>query len=283
MSKIESFQKEISLCLLESVDAKSFAVKAFRIYLEAHPKASFAELARSMGFSSRSFVRQLSLGIRVPNSSNHHQIAKGLKMSLEAGEFFALLIEKQRVGGSLTLDKKMASSELKLRRSLDKNIQRIRKTDPVPFERWPYVYASLGSVKVGRSFKDIIHMSGQDPKVTSDILDFLVQKNLITWDDTMQKYFPKTEMIDIGELGNSRILKSLYKHISMEALRRVDVDIANKESLFHSSVFSIRRDQMPNLTRDLQKLLASYAATAEDSEGKEIAMLSAAMVPMNRN
>lgn len=272
------FQKEISLCLLESKDAKGFVIKAFDIFLQAHPKANYAELARAMGFASRSFVRQLSLGEKAPNLSNHQRIALGLRLSSEASEFFSLMIEKENYGPSTNLQRRVENAELKLRRSLEKNIRRVRKTDPVPFEKWPFIYASLGSLHQGRKLKDIVRISKQDENVVLEILDYLVKKNIVDFDQKSNRYFPKEDIIDIGELGHSRVLKSLFKQASMEALRRVDTEMSHEESLFHSSVFSVRRDQMPNLTKDLQKLLAQYAASAEDSNGEQLAVLSAAMV-----
>lgn len=276
------FQKELSLCLLESKDAKGFVIKAFGIFLQAHPKSNYAELARVMGFASRSFVRQLSLGEKAPNLSNHQRIALGLRLSSEASEFFSLMIEKESYGPSVHLEKRVENAELKLRRSLEKNIRRVRKTDPVPFEKWPFIYASLGTIHQGRSLNEIVKISGQEEPVVSEILSYLVKKNIVDWDEKLNRYFPKEDLIEIGELGNSRILKSLFKQTSMEALRRVDYDMSQNDSLFHSSVFSVRRDQMPNLTRDLQKLLAQYAASAEDSNGEQLAVLSAAMVPLQK-
>ncbi|MGZ5279130.1 MAG: hypothetical protein ACXWC9_04265 [Pseudobdellovibrionaceae bacterium] len=280
MKSFGGFQKEMSLCLLESRDAKGFVVKAFGIFMQAHPKTSFAEMARTMGFASRSFVRQLSLGEKAPNLANHQRIALGLRMTSEACDFFSTLIEKQHFGSSPQLDKKIEAAELKLRRSLEKNVRRIRKTDPVPFERWPYIYASLGSRLEGRSYKDILRISGQEPSVVTEILQHLVQNEIIDWDEKQKKYYPKEEVIDIGELGNSRILKSLFKQTTMEALRRVDSELGSREALFYNSIFSVRRSQMPDLTRDLQKLLSQYASSAENSNGEEIAILSAAMLPL---
>lgn len=277
------FRKEISLCLLEESEPGKFLQQAFELHQKAHPKTGFAQLARKMGFTSRSFVRQLALGTRRPNLQNYRQIAQGFGFSKEATEYFGLLIDLHRNSQpSPAQEKTLHEAEIKLRKSLQKNIKHIRKTDPVPFERWPFIYASLGSFQEGRSLKEIVQISGQAPKVCVEILNHLVEKELVRWDSKLDRYFPCEDVIDIGELGHSRVLKDLYKTISLEAMKRVETDLQNENSLFHSAVFSVPKEKMPQLTKDLQALLASYAATSEVSSGQELALLSASMIPLRR-
>lgn len=87
-------------------------------------------------------------------------------------------------------------------------------------------------------------------------------------------------MIDIGELGSSPILKNLYKMISLEALRRVDTDMAKREALFHGSVFSVEKENLPKIADELQNLLSSYAARSEQSTGTQLALLCTSLVPL---
>jgi len=280
LNKIE-LKRQLAKCLLEAANPSKFLQRAFAVLCEAHPKTSFADLARKMGFSSRSFVRQLMIGNRRPNLQNCRQISQGLGLSSEASDYFELLIvaENQQLD-PVAFDKKLNEAELKLRRSLDKGVRQIRKTDPIPFERWPFIYASLGSPKQGRTLPEIVEMSGQNKTVCFEILEALQKKEMIHWDSKQQRYFAKEEIIEIGELGNSKILKNLYKLIALETLRRVDSDLSGGQALFHSSVFSVRKEQMPQLTKDLNKVLSAYMCSAEDSEGQELAMLCGGLIPL---
>jgi transcriptional regulator with XRE-family HTH domain len=284
---MKDMRREISQRLLKAKDASQFVQEAFALLASRQgpsSKMNFAELARKMGFRSRSFVRLLAIGERRPNLQNFRRIAVGLGLTPEETEYFGLLLERERSPAvSIRFTKRLDEAELKLRRNLQKSLRRFRGTDPIPFERWPFIYAALGPVNVGRTREDIIRLSGQDPRVCIQILDDLVKRELVTFEPKRQRYFAKDEMIDIGELGSSKTLKSLFQLLSLEAVRRVDSDLSSDHSLFHSSVFSVRADRLPELTRELQRVLAQFAASAEDADGDNLALLNATLIPHHRS
>lgn len=278
---MNQLQQNLSECLLETTDLTEFVTKAFALYLDAHPRANYAGLARRMAFTSRSFVRQLALGTRRPNLTNYRKISAGLELTDEATEYFGLLLEKQKGNhGTIRSKRRIVDAEIKLRRSMQKKVIRSRKTDVIPFERWPFIYAALGTLQEGRTIPEIMRISGQDPKTCLEILDHLVKKELVTFDIRLQKYFPKAEMVELGELGESRVLKNLFKLLNIEAVRRIETELNKDNTLFHSSIFSVQADQLPHLAKDLQKVLSSYAAKAEDSKGEVLALLNASMIPL---
>lgn len=279
MSVLTPLQRSLSIHLLESQSLDEFIKGAFDIYKEYNPKTSYSELARKMGFSSRSYVRQIFLCQKKLNRNNYHLVAQGLQLSKEASHYLRLKIDQNKKVHNI--DKKIKDAELKLRKSLTKKTRSWRKNEIFQLQSWPYVYSALGSSQDGRGVEDIIKITGLNEKEVTYILDCLYEKKLIGKKLNNQKYYPLSEFIDLGELSNSVLLNKLFRKITHSAFKIMDENKEDDNMLFHSAVFSVNRKELPELTKKLQDLLVEFASESEDSDSSELAHLSLAFMPVN--
>lgn len=283
MSVAPDFNTELIKCLLAADTASQFLQEALSVLKAFKPKMGFADLSRKMGFSSRSFVRLLFLGKRKPNLKNYRQIAQGLGLSKEATRYFSLLLEKEqsKFQSRLALDSELIQSKEKLCKFLQRKSNRMESTSFLPYEKWPYIYASLGSLEKGHTLDEIKNLSGETRESCLDILQVLLSKGLSIYDEKSQCYRPTENMLEIGELGQSIIFKKLYRTNTLRNLSRLDREFNNPQAVFYTSVFSVKKKDLAKLTKSLQEVLAAYASEAEDGEGDELAILSSALLPLN--
>lgn len=276
-------QTELARLLLEEKDPSFFLQRAFELRKKEQPGTSYALLARRMGFASRSFVRLLIEGKRRPNPRNFKKIADGLGLSSTAAAYFGLLVEQQNQKIMRpSFAQELNAAELKVRSSLRRrSLGKYSKNDPVPFAEWPFVYAALGEKeKGGRTLEQISERSGRSEQQCEQILRFLESKGMVK---SSGDCFQATEdFIHVGELTKSQVMKRFYSDNAVELARRVHTNLSSPDSLFYSSVFSVEKRRLPELARELRKLLVSFSSEFEEGKGEELAVLTTGLIPVHR-
>lgn len=269
-------------CLLDADSTSDFLQKSLFVLRTPKRKVSFADLSRKMGFSSRSFVRLLFLGERKPNLTNYRQISQGLGLTKEATHYFGLLLEKEQLEFKhrRSLDAELAQSKIKLHKFLQKKSQLTSTSSFLPYEKWPFIYAALGTTKKGHTLQEIAKLSGETPEKCSEILQLLISRGIATFDEKSNCYRPIQEVLEFGELGQNTIFKRLYQNSTIKTISRIERDFNNPQTLFYTSVFSVKKKDLVKLAKSLQELLQTYTSEAENSEGDELAILSTALVPI---
>lgn len=274
---------DIMSCLLKAKNSEEFLALAFDALKKSNPRIGFAQLARRMGFSSRSFVRQLVLGQRRLNLTNYKQVASGFKLNAEATRYLGLLIESE-CEKNTSIRKKLPTelkhTREKLSKSLSKNVKSVKQNHVIGYEKWPLIYAALGSQEKGRSLSDIIKLTGEPHSVCDEILEKLVVNGLARKCSFTSVYFPSDDIIHLGELGHDKIFQRFFRENLNRNLIRLEREFNHPMSLFYSSAFSVKKADLPDLTKALQDVLEKYMVENETAEGDEIAVLSATLLPV---
>lgn len=279
--KAEDPKKLMIQCLLKANDPTHFVQEAFRALNSQMRKTTYAALARKMEFKSRSFVRQLVEGSKKPNLSNYKQIGKGLGLSTSGLRYLELLIEKQikPVEQHHKIFIELQELRNKLNRSLDRSILEKKGSHLISLDAWPYVYASLGETEVGKSLEDISLLSKTSIQNCQHILDALIKQNMAGYNSVTQFYYATASVINIGALGENAFFKKHFQSSAQRALNLSDKNFDSPDTLFYTSVFSVKKKDLPKLATQLQQVMSQYMIESEHAAGDELAVLTTSLMP----
>jgi len=259
--------------------AGDFLTAAVQARRRIHSSFGYAQLARKAGFSSRGYVRDLALGTKKFTPASLKKVSLALNLDPLEREFFLCLGALQRTEGSSELVAKI--EKLRTRILGERRSPSIRQNES--FFRtpsWPYIYAALGSITgEGVVLAEVARLARCSVKECDLALRDMLSRALVERNSVTGRWRALNPHLLIQGIKEAGAFTEFYRASLLMLSARIDEAMAREDSLIHGSVFSVRRDRMPALKRELQVLLTRYADESEDSEGDALATLLCALTP----
>ena len=260
--------KELATLLVESSSYRDF-LKRFFSEEVCHHKVSYASFARRAGFASRNFPRDVQVGSKRITHRSLPKFVKGFGLRGDLAQYFRLLVENEEtdLGGEDT-----ASTQLKLDR-LKQKIQN-RLNQPVGagsaslylFAQWPKVYAALGDSQRGAQLSQIIQRTGFSQTQCQRILDHMVEKGFVG-KNQQGNYLAKSSHLVLEGMGKDDAFKVFFRQALREVERKSQTHFGGDQALFYHGVFSVNRQRLPELKKEMLELLHRFVDENEDCEG----------------
>jgi uncharacterized protein (TIGR02147 family) len=243
-------------------------------------RKSYAAFARKAGFSTRSYPREVCLGIRKITAKTLPGFIAGLCLKGDAAKCFrdmAALEYPELNFENLETDVLLARIE-KLKKNLTK-----KRTQPVFSQRtsifknwqWPYVFSALGSEERGATLQDLEQRLQLPAADVSHILNELVEANMIRIEG--DQVFPISEKLVFKEDGNGGAFRDFFLKTIKSAEHSARVNFAANDELYFNSVFSIPTERLPEFKNELRSLLLNFIQDSEDPNGSSIVTLVTAL------
>ncbi len=252
-----------------------------KIYVK-EKKISLSQLAQQMGYS-RSFTSDIVIGRRKLNLKTLIEFEKQLKISTQGKKLFRFLVAAEQA----ELFKDLTKT------SIQENIERLRKTHwgthkqvekvgplaPVTDQAMDYNDASVlaAAGEQGRITlkEDIIKKTGLLPQEVERSLAKLKLLTLV--EVTENRVTPRDTHLFLKTHNTSEMLKSIFQKSCRKAMERVELNHEQTGEFFFNSHFSIKKEALPELKRELRQIILNYVDQAIAEDGDSIVKLNVAL------
>lgn len=244
---------------------------------------SFASIARSAGFKSRNYPRDVAKGMKFLTMDSAHAVALGLKLNSDLTRFFVLLVDhdnsKRREDQirTLRLEKKILSLRQRLLASIQAS--RIDGDAVYSMAETPIVFASLGTPEEGANIHEIQKRSGLSLESISANLSHLIKLNLAREED--DRFYAIANHIGFERLRQEGTFQKAYIERMRTAIKKAEKEFESDQSLFLESSFSVSKEKMPEFKRELRDLLVRFVENQEVPQGNSVASLTCSLFLMN--
>lgn len=269
--------------LLKAPSYRAFLGAYFEASRSGGARLSYSAFARKAGFAARSYPRDVVAGHKRITARSLPRFLKALGLKGELRNYFTLLV---------ALEEPELNPENHEAAEIRTRLERIRKrysardesarmqTREVYGRRgWLEVFASLGSRDEGASVDEILarcHMPRED---CARVLGELTALGVARFEPDSGRYKPDNAHLIFEGLGGDAYFKDFFAssvhHIAFDARHR----FKNEDRLFLSSVFSVRRQRLPALKKELRELLTRFVDGSEDPQGDGLARLAVGLIP----
>lgn len=269
-------ESALTKCLIESENYHEFLQKAFAVLKEV-AGFSYASFARRAQFKARSYPRDVLLGKKRLTAKSLPRFAQALGLSSNQTEYFRLLVYLDEPDLSPRALSKEQITELiqdrqkKLRSKLVQNQVSKFPHTIYRMSEWPYVYAALGDGENGETLAGVSRRSGLPTATCRRILSEMEKYHLVGVKD--EKYFAKSRNLFSVGLGSQNSFKDFFIKSLERARKATDNSFSSPECFFFASVYSVKRNQIPELKNRLRAVMEDYILKAEEAEGEDLITL----------
>lgn len=243
-------------------------------------RKSYAAFARKAGFASRSYPREVCLGLKKITPKTIHGFISGFGLKGDGAKYFRDLAALDNPDLNF---EKLNSEDLNARLAKLKKNLLSKKSKPVAFSKtsifanklWPYVFSALGSESNGSTIADVEGRLALPRQQVSDIITELFHAQMIRVEG--EKVFPIAEKLIFKEEGREGAFKEFYLDTIKHAEQKARHHFKASDELYFNSVFSIPSSRLPEFKNELRSLLLNFIQDAEDPDGNSIVTLVTAL------
>jgi uncharacterized protein (TIGR02147 family) len=257
---------------------RNFIKKAVLIKSTKPAKYSYSDLARFAGFSSRSFPRDVVLGKKRITLVSINKFITGLGLTGDLAQYFIYLVEIEhedcRSKKKLTIQIEKCIINLRqrlIRQTPTSNKAKAKQAECFKNFNIPQVYAALGNIATGATFAEIAQRTNFDTRTIKTALKDLEVLDIVK--QTNGRYTTLENHLDLTGLGTSLITKDFYLGLLDRARDSANKNFNAENELHFFSTFSVNKDQLPDLKKELKTILLNYVDQQESTDGKKIVIL----------
>jgi len=266
--------KESLAVLAEAEDLPKFIQLFQAIQKKNDRNLFFSDVARRMGFQSRSYARALLLGHKPVPMRHVPKLCKALGLTGDVKNLFELLIERQLLAPSSS-----AKDHIRIKRTLENTRSRLmrKRSENAQLEKVfalpeiPLVYAALGQKEKGASIPDIIQRTHLSSHKIQKALTAMLALGLISKNES--RFFASATHVDIEGLNLSKVFQEYFIYSCNRAAAEARRSMNSDKNLFLGSSFSVRQERLSELKNELSDLLLKYVDRYEDADGTTVVSL----------
>jgi hypothetical protein len=274
--------RKLDQLLLGAKTPEDFLRASLPIFTESQSTFSYAQVARQAGFASRSYVRALFEGKKPLSEAALLRLSSALSLRKDTEQ---LLLLRLQLRTSLSKEKSrlvLARSrrlEAKIRdRLLRQDLQLSQKSGSVfRVEDWVFVFSALGQPGVGATIEEITQRTRRSRARCEQVLKSMLASGMVEHREEEKRYAPLSAFLNFGELGTDDAFQKFFEAGHRQVGRKINTQFNDPNALFFSSVFSVRRSRLPEITKALQEVLVEFSETFEEAAGDDVVLLQAAM------
>lgn len=239
----------------------------------------YSKIARSGGFLSRSFPRDVVLGKKRITLSSLPKFIKGLNLHTDLAQYFKILVEIEepdcRFKNFDITKLNYLKNNLKNRIYRKSEIQINAKYDlNFIYPSIPKIYAALGDSENGSTINNIILKTNILDTEILKCLNYMLDRKLIR--KYKGKYFSTENHLNFQNL-NSEIFKKHFIKSAEDSILMCRQNIKSSEKLFLSSSFSVARKDLEKLKEELRSILLKFVDCSENPNGDKVVSLIASL------
>lgn len=239
---------------------------------------SWAGLAKSAGFSSKSFLRDMLAGKKRLTARSLPKVIKAFKLEGDVQVLFEYLVKREEE------DIRQASeTESFIKKQLSKTRRRILNQGQPQTHTKIYeipmlidVYAALGSTTNGVTVESVAKKTKFSITQIHNCLATLIDYELVR--KTGVRYLPTENHLIFNKLGSEDAFKSFYEALLHEALGATGDRFKSEQDLFFASVLSVKKTQLPEIRHALRNTLLRFIDENEDEDGESLVHLSTTLL-----
>lgn len=265
--------------LSEASNYKEFLSIFIKAKSNESRRYTYADLARSSGFSSRSFIREVIIGKKTLTPSSLQKIVRGLNLSKELTQLFIYLVELEieECRAAQTSLEAIKGKLRNLRSRLSQKERTVLKNADSPFsiQGLPQVFAALGTPEQGATINQIMKRTEFDMEKIHVLLENLQLQGLVTKQG--MKYFSQFSHPSLQHLGEkSHFLKFIEGNLK-QALEHLEHDYSLPHCLLFSSCLTIKLKDQERLKEELRSLLLKYVDESDVPDGEKVITLTCSL------
>lgn len=241
---------------------------------------SYAFIARSAGFASRSFPREVVTGKKSLTLLSAQALGVGLKLNQDLREYLIALVDFE-TGAANTADAQKKEKKLK---SIRTRIHRRKsgsgsENETVFLDRhFSSVFSALGRPDKGATLQEIEKRTGLGIAEIHLTVEHLVKLGLVEIKNN--RYIGLGNHLAFTELKKNGAFHRLFLDRIQTVRSLAAKDFDSKRALFQETTFSVRQDRLPQLKAELRELILKFVDEAEDAEGDGIASLLVSLLSL---
>jgi hypothetical protein len=267
--------------LLATQDYRSF----LRIFFRRHEldpslsKVSFSSFAVRAGYASKSYPAEILSGKKRLQVQSIDKFCNGMKLNRRLSEYFRNLVlmevSNEKTSNSQSIlnlksrNKEIREKYLRAHSPLENQLRQSGQENILLQENFPEVYAALGSPERGASLLEISKRSGLKENEIEKILLSLDLAKVIKKIDG--RFYLNSSTLDLKFLQSNEYFKKNFTRSTTKALKRMEKQVQDQQSLFMTQTFSVNSNKMKDLKLKLEETILSFADEAESAEGDSIA------------
>lgn len=265
--------------LVDTDNFRDFITKVIELRSTDQRKFGYADLARSAGFVSRSFPREVVKGNKTLTLDSLRKMAKGLGLSKDLIQYFTYLVELE-VESCRDERKSVASIEKSLKNLKSRIVQKendILKINDGPFANkfFPRIFAALGSELDGASTAEVKRRTNLTEETIITSLKSLEELGLVVRKGT--RFYPQISHPSLQNLKSDSQFKKYFKVNVEEILKGLDADYTKDHCLFFNSCFIISTKDEIRFKEELRELLLNYVDEHDTPTGDKVVSLTCSL------
>ena len=263
---------------LESVDYRTFMVKAFAAGIREGAKFNFAALSRKAGFSSRGFISEIIDGRRRLTAASYPKILKALALPKGLKTYFELLVarEEEELNPKgferKEIDARLEQQRAQFRSRLAAQEETLKAADVLSRGRHMLdCFAALGSPETGATLEEVVSKTGLAADTCARVLAHFAQQTVAV--ERGGRYYSSNPHLIFSGLGDRHGAKSCYLETLGELKRKADADFKARDRAFIQSVFSVDRHKLPELKARLSEVIDEFVQESVNDDGDCVSKL----------
>lgn len=255
-------------------------VKSYVEIRSLHHKFGYSDLTRLSGFSSRSFLKDVTLNKKNLSLESAQKLIKGMSLTGDLAHLFKCMIELswaekdnnekqiQKLNKSLTnLKSRIENKNSKLKQS---------GNDIYRYFQAPAIYAALGSPKEGASVLEIQNKTSVTPDVILPVLSKFIELNVV--EKRKDRFFTNNNHLDFLGFGDKSFFQKYYLHTLQKVEKKASQNFSSPEELHFTSTFSIKKSDLPLMKEELRSLLLKYVDDFETASGDQVVTVACSLI-----
>ena len=279
MNQVFTVEDLIELSLSSS--PREFLNNCIKTRKKNNQPHSFAFIARSAGFQSRSFPREISIGKKSLTLSSAKALAMGLKLESDLQDILIHLVELESIDKNAIEYTRKLKKLSAIRERIHRRHKKPQDESALIDKHFSAVYASLGSPEVGATLQEIEKKTKLNLSEIHSTLEFLLKLNLVRIENN--RYIGMTNHLAFTELKNSGFFNRLFLNRIQLVKSRAASNFHSSRSLFQETTFSVRQENLSQLKSELRNVILKFVDENENSEGDHIVSLMVSFISLTEN
>ncbi len=230
-----------------------------------------ADISRKAGFASRSFLTEVLSGKKGLSRDAMQRLKVALKLTGHIGKLFEALVYKshpniqpsQKTSREIDLAIAGLSNQI-LKNKNNPELARPHLTRPEVFQ----VYAALGTENLGADLEEIKRKTGLTSVPIRTALKSLVESKAVRVSEG--RYFAISANADSLNYENRAALAEMIHKVCSGIQRNRKQMVEDRKNLNIYSAFSVNRNRVFDLKKDLEKALMSVLDEYQDDSGDSV-------------
>ena len=265
--------------LVDATNFREFIVRVLELRTTDQRKFGYADLARSAGFASRSFPREVVKGKKTLTLDSLRKMSKGLGLSKDLIQYFTYLVELDvkscRAEGKSTLNIEKSLKNLKSR-ILQKENEILKEADGLFANKFlPKVFAALGAELDGASTAEVKRRTSFSEDTILTCLTSLEDLGLVVRKGT--RFYPQVSHPSLQNLNSETQFKRYFKSSLDEISKELETDYSKDHCLFFNSCFIISMKDAIRLKEELRELMLKYVDEHDSPNGDKVVSLTCSL------